>query len=65
MTLNLLTNVSFYIPELIAIATMCALLFMESAYGLSERKRTFVYILGIVGMIVTFISLISLVAKRT
>ncbi len=57
MTINLLTNLSFYIPEMIAIVTMCSLLFMETAYANNERRRTFVYVTGFIGMLLCLFSL--------
>ncbi len=51
MTVSLLTHLSFYLPEAIAILTMCGLLFVEAAYGMAERGRTLVYITGIIGMV--------------
>ncbi len=57
MTVTLLSNLAFYIPELIAIITMCALLFMESAYGDHERRRTFVYVTGVIGLSLCLFSL--------
>jgi NADH-quinone oxidoreductase subunit N len=53
MTLKLLTNLSFYIPEVIAIFTMCALLFIESAYKPGEKGRKLVYVTTIIGLLIT------------
>jgi NADH-quinone oxidoreductase subunit N len=53
VTLKLLTNLSFYIPEVIAIFTMCALLFIESAYKPSEKGRKLVYITTMIGLAFT------------
>ncbi len=59
MTLKLLTNLSFYIPEVMAIFTMCALLFIESAYKPGEKGRKFVYIATIIGLLLSSILLIK------
>ncbi len=57
MTTNLLANLSFYIPEMIVIVTMMSLLFMETAYANNERRRTFVYVTGVIGMLLCLFSL--------
>ncbi len=59
MLLSLLSNISYYIPELIAIITMCSLLFLEASYGSKERKRTMVYIACLIGLIAILGTLIS------
>ncbi|MCY4524479.1 MAG: NADH-quinone oxidoreductase subunit N, partial [Halobacteriovoraceae bacterium] len=46
---NLLANLSYYIPELIAVATMMALLFMEATYRKSTGRK-FVFISGYIGL---------------
>jgi NADH-quinone oxidoreductase subunit N len=56
---KLLSQVSFYIPELICIFLMCALLFIESAYKKEEKDRTMIYIVSLIGLVAALGSLIS------
>lgn len=58
MLLNLLANLSYYLPEALTIVTMCALLFIEATYKLKDKKRTFLYISGLIGLISVLIALI-------
>lgn len=57
MILNLFTNLSFYIPELLVILTMCSLLFIESSYSAQEKDRSLVYLAATIGLVLSFISL--------
>ncbi len=59
MILNLLTNLSYYIPEIVSIVTMCALLFLEASYKASEKSRTMVFVASLIGLVVVLFSLIS------
>lgn len=50
MTVSLFSHISFYLPEFMAVITMCALLFLEASYSAKEKKRTFVYVSGLIGL---------------
>ena len=53
---NLLANLSYYIPELAAVATMIGLLFMEATYKESSGRK-FVFIGGYIGLLFSLIAL--------
>ncbi|MBL7665434.1 MAG: NADH-quinone oxidoreductase subunit N [Bacteriovoracaceae bacterium] len=57
MILNLFSNLSFYIPEVLVIITMCSLLFIESSYGPAEKERKLVFIAATIGLVLAFVSL--------
>jgi NADH-quinone oxidoreductase subunit N len=57
--LNLLTNLSYYIPELICIILMCSLLFLEASYGSKEKERTLVFVATFIGLTLALASLVS------
>ena len=62
---NLLANLSCYIPELAAVATMMGLLLMEATYK-EKPGRKFVFIGGYIGLLLSLIALLlnlSLPAK--
>lgn len=63
MILKLLSNVSFYVPELICIFLMCALLFIESTYK-KEKGRTFVYVSTLIGLISALVVLGSSLGNK-
>ena len=58
MLLNLLANLSYYIPEALAIATMCLLLIIESTYTLADKKRTLLYVSGLIGLLSVLLALV-------
>ncbi len=58
MILNLLANLSYYVPELICIILMCSLLFLESTYK-RETGRSMIYITSIIGLVAASVVLIS------
>jgi NADH-quinone oxidoreductase subunit N len=47
---RLLANISYYIPELIAIVTMCGLLFLEATYDRNEKKRGYIFTSSLIGL---------------
>lgn len=51
-------NLSFYIPEILAVATMCLLLVGEAFYSPRHDKRTGLYILGFTGLLGVLIALV-------
>ncbi len=57
MGINFLANLSHYIPELMVIATMMGLLFVEACFKNSERNRLYLYITAGIGLLFTFWSL--------
>lgn len=57
MLVQLLSNVSFYLPEFITVLTMCGLIIIESAYKDEEDGRLFLNIFGIIGLSVVLILL--------
>jgi NADH-quinone oxidoreductase subunit N len=62
--LKLLSNMSFYVPELVCILTMCTLLFMEAFYGDKSKGRTFVYITAMIGLAIAFAVLACSVGNK-
>lgn len=58
MLLNLLANLSYYIPEALAIVSMCLLLIIEATYKLEDEKRTFVYVSAFIGLLSVLAALI-------
>ena len=58
MLVNLLSNVSFYLPEIIVIVTMCVLLCFECFYSDDERGRSLSYIIGLIGIFTAFMAVV-------
>ena len=57
MSLTLLANISYYIPELIGVTLVVGLLFLESAYGRLEKKRSYIFFLAFTGLVLCLFSL--------
>ena len=53
MLISLLTNLSFYLPELFVIIAMTLMLMMETTYKKTENGRLLLYIVGAVGLLVS------------
>ena len=53
MLISLLTNLSFYLPELFVIIAMTLVLMMETTYKKTENGRLLLYIVGAVGLLVS------------
>lgn len=52
----IISQLGYYLPELVVILTMCALLFMEATYKSQTQKPSlFVYIAGVIGLSVALI----------
>jgi NADH-quinone oxidoreductase subunit N len=58
MLLSLLSNLAFYVPEMICIFLMCFLLIMEATYK-KETGRTWLYVTSLIGLGTTLIVLIG------
>jgi NADH-quinone oxidoreductase subunit N len=50
---TLLTNVSFYLPELFVIISMTLMLMIETTYKKEEKGRLFLYIVGTLGLVIS------------
>lgn len=59
MILKLLTNLSFYIPEVLSIVVMLTLLIVEALYSRKEKDRTLVYVVGLIGLVLVLFSLVK------
>lgn len=59
MILKLLTNLSFYIPEVLTIVVMLSLLITEALYSRKEKNRTMVYIVASIGLALVLFSLVK------
>lgn len=51
MLILLLTNLSYYLPELFVIISMTLMLMIETTYKKSEKGRIFLYIVGSIGLL--------------
>lgn len=49
MLVNLLSNLSYYLPELFVIITMTLTLMLETTYAKNEKSRFVSYLVGIIG----------------
>ncbi|MFZ4712930.1 MAG: NADH-quinone oxidoreductase subunit N [Bacteriovoracaceae bacterium] len=58
MGIDLLANLGFYVPELIVVMTMCFLLFVEACYKHEEKARTMTFIISIIGLALTLVTLL-------
>ncbi|MCB9060516.1 MAG: NADH-quinone oxidoreductase subunit N [Halobacteriovoraceae bacterium] len=59
MAINYLANLSLIIPELIAVATMAGILFLEACYKNSEDSRGYVFSTTVIGLILVAYSLLG------
>lgn len=58
MGIQYLANLGFFVPELVVIATMMALLFLEATYSDKEQGRDYVFYSGVIGLVVAGVCLI-------
>ncbi len=59
MTATYLANIGLYVPELLAVALMMGLLFIEAAYSEHEKDRNYTYYGAIVGLVAILGSLFA------
>lgn len=59
MLISLLTNLSYYLPELFVIISMTLMLMIETTYKKSETGRVFLYVIGTVGLITSLFLVIG------
>lgn len=59
MLISLLTNVSYYLPELFVIISMTLMLMFETTYKKNETGRIFLYLVGTVGLITSLFLTLS------
>jgi NADH-quinone oxidoreductase subunit N len=53
MLISLLTNLSFYLPELFVIISMTLMLMFETTYKKTDSGRLFLYLVGAVGLLIS------------
>lgn len=58
MYLNYLANVGRYIPELLLVVLMVGLIILEATYDEDDKNKTYVFIMGMIGLVATLVSLI-------
>lgn len=59
MGIDLVSNLAFYVPELMVILTMCFILFAEAGYRNEEKGRTMTFVISMVGLVITLATLIA------
>ncbi len=59
MLISLLTNLSYYLPELFVIISMTLMLMFETTYKKTEHGRMFLYLVGTVGLITSLFLALS------
>lgn len=59
MLIQLLSNISYYLPECILVVGMTLLLLLESTYVSKEKFRLFVYLLALIVLVLAFVLLAS------
>ncbi len=59
MYLNYLANIARYIPELILVALMAGLLILETTYREDEKNKKYIFIGGLIGLVVALASLVA------
>ncbi len=59
MLISLLTNLSFYLPELFVIISMTLMLMIETTYKKEEKGRLFLYIVGTMGLLISLFLVIG------
>lgn len=64
MSVDLLSNLGFYLPELISVLTMCFLLFLEAGYKATEKGRTLTFIASMLGLVAILGSLLTYVDEK-
>jgi NADH-quinone oxidoreductase subunit N len=57
MYLNYLANVGRYIPELLLVVLMVGLIILEATYDEDDKNKTYVFIMGMIGLAATLVSL--------
>lgn len=58
MHLNYLANIGRYIPEILLVILMVGLILLETTYKEDEKNRRYIFILTVIGLVATFVSLI-------
>ena len=58
MYLNYLANVGRYIPELLLVVLMVGLIILEATYDDDDKNKTYVFIMGMIGLAATLVCLI-------
>ena len=58
MYLNYLANVGRYIPELLLVVLMVGLIILEATYDEDDKNKTYVFIMGMIGLVATLVSLV-------
>ena len=59
MVVNYFANLGYFVPELIVIGTMLAILFLEASYKNEEQGRGFVFSIASIGLIFAFFTLLN------
>ena len=59
MVVNYFANLGYFVPELIVIGTMLAMLFLEASYKNEEKGRGLVFSIASVGLIFAFFTLLN------
>ncbi len=59
MPVQYLANLSLYVPELVVVATMMGVLFLESTYRENEKNHHFVFFLTLFGLLVAAVSVVA------
>ena len=54
MVVNYFANLGYFVPELIVIGTMLAMLFLEASYKNEDKGRGLVFSIASVGLILSF-----------
>jgi NADH-quinone oxidoreductase subunit N len=65
MYLNYLANISRYIPEILLVCLMVGLILIEATYEEDSKNKRYIFLATIIGLIVTFISLIMNFAGKS
>ncbi|MBP9673933.1 MAG: NADH-quinone oxidoreductase subunit N [Bacteriovoracaceae bacterium] len=64
MNVTLLSNLGFYVPELLIIFTLCAVLFTEAFYEPTEKNRFIVFVISGIGQLVALSVLMSQLGQK-
>ena len=64
MIVNYFANLGFFVPELIVIGTMLAVLFLEASYRPEEKERGFVFGIAFIGLILAFFTLLTNLSEK-
>mgnify|MGYP001235336378 CR=1 FL=1 len=64
MIVNYFANLGFFVPELIVIGTMLAVLFLEASYRPEEKERGFVFGIAFIGLTLAFFTLLTNLSEK-